>query len=167
MNAIDVSTDSTGMLSSDFDERFAAFRPRLTAMCARIVGPTDAHDVVQEAYLRAGERVHQLRDPDLFETWVLRIALNHAKSIVRHQRLARDRAPLLVPRGGSGTDLGLRDLVEALPLRQRAVLVLHYGYGYRWAEVARLLGLSTINIRTLAFRARRALRRQLEEAEDA
>jgi RNA polymerase sigma-70 factor (ECF subfamily) len=123
--------------------------------------------VVQEAYIRASERIGQLRDPDQFETWVLRIALNRAKSVLRTERQARDKAPLLDPVGGRGSDLGLRELTEGLPARQRAVLVLHYGHGYRWAEVSRLLGLTTINVRTLAFRARRTLRRQLQEAEDA
>ncbi|MEJ7803357.1 MAG: sigma factor-like helix-turn-helix DNA-binding protein [Candidatus Limnocylindria bacterium] len=58
----------------------------------------------------------------------------------------------------------MRQLVELLAPRERAVIVLHYAYGYRMGEIARLLDLSEINVRTVAFRARRQLRAQLEDA---
>lgn len=150
-------------LRAGFDERFDEIRSRLTAVCVAVAGADDAPDLVQETYLRASQRLDQLRDPALFDAWVVRIALNEAKSLVRRGRRERER----LPRAASGVvapgpDPGLRELVSLLPDRQRAVIVLHYAYGYRLGEVATLLGLSEINVRTLAFRARRALRAQLE-----
>ena len=54
-------------------------------------------------------------------------------------------------------------MVEGLPPRERTLVVLHYGYGYRFEEIARLTGLTTVNARTIVFRARRRLATQLEE----
>ncbi len=150
-------------LRGEFDARFESLRPRLRAVCTAIAGPDDASDLVQETYLRASERLHQLRDTNLFDAWVVRIALNEAKGMRRRARRQQERLVELVTPSAATTDAGLRQLVEELPARERAVIVLQYGYGYRMGEIARLLGLSEINVRTIAFRARRHLRAQLEE----
>ena len=151
----------TSAIGIPFEDRFARLRPRLMAVCTAIVGPDDAADLVQETYIRAATRIHQLRDPALLEAWVVRIALNEAKTVLRRRhterRVVTPQAPPAAP------DVALRELVQRLEPRERAVIVLHYAYGYRLGEVARLLGLSQINVRTIAHRARRTLRAQLEE----
>jgi len=151
-------------LASDFEARFERVRNRLMAVCTAVAGAADAPDLVHETYLRASDRLHQLRDPALFDAWVVRIALNEARSVLRDRRRFADRVEQLAPRPVAQPDVALRQLVEALGPRERAVIVLHYAYGYRMGEIGRLLGLSEINVRTLAFRARRRLRAQLEEA---
>lgn len=151
-------------LVADFEARFERIRTRLTAVCSAVAGADEAPDLVHETYLRASQRLHQLRDPALFDAWVVRIALNEAKSVLRARRRFAERAPQLAPGQLKSPDVGLRQLVEQLAPRERAVIVLHYAYGYRMGEIARLLDLSEINVRTLAFRARRRLRSQLEEA---
>ena len=157
-------TGATLVLRAEFDDRFALVRGRLNAVCIAVAGVDAAQDLVQETYLRASDRLHQLRDPSLFDAWVVRIAINEAKGLTRRLRRERERLPRLHSAAPApGPDAALRELVERLPSRQRAVIVLHYAYGYRLGEVATLLGLSEINVRTLAFRARRALRTQLEE----
>lgn len=156
--------DATAALRAEFDARFAEVRGRLTAVCIALAGADSAPDLVQETYLRASDRLHQLRDPSLFDAWVVRIAMNEAKGLTRRVRRERERlARIDSTERAPGPDSALRELVERLPPRQRAVIVLHYAYGYRLGEVATLLGLSEINVRTVAFRARRTLRTQLEE----
>jgi RNA polymerase sigma-70 factor (ECF subfamily) len=59
----------------------------------------------------------------------------------------------------------LRELVEALPPRERAVVVLQHGYGYTLAEVAELVGISHANARKVSSRTRARLLRQWQEAE--
>ena len=148
-----------------FASRFLEVRPRLMAVCRAVVGGDDAPDLVQETYLRAQDRLGQLRDPMLFEAWVVRIALNESKSLLRRRRLATERLGSLRPPAVRDRDAGLIELVHGLAPHQRAVIVLHYGYGYRMGEIARLLGVSEVNARTLAFRARRRLRVELEETD--
>lgn len=45
------------------------------------------------------------------------------------------------------------------------MVVLHYGYGYQFDEIARMTGLSTVNARTIAHRARRRIGDHMREAE--
>lgn len=155
--------ESRTVLEQEFDHRFEAVRPKLLAICRAVVGPADAEDLVQETYLRARARLQQLRDPDLLEAWLARVALNEARSLARRTKRQRDHLRQLAPAEATEPDAELGRLVNALPPIQRAAVALYYGYGYRVRELAELLGISEINARTVLFRARRQLRRQLRE----
>jgi DNA-directed RNA polymerase specialized sigma24 family protein len=69
----------------------------------------------------------------------------------------RQLLPALLPRGAPTSDIGLRELVEGLPPRDRTVLVLHYGHGYGLEEIATLLDLTHTNVRTIIARTRKRL----------
>jgi RNA polymerase sigma factor (sigma-70 family) len=158
--------DGDDISDAAFHDRFEAARPRLMAICRTVVGPDDAEDVVQETYLRARERLGQLRNPRAFEAWLIRIALNEARSIARrratHQRPLGDFDPASPARD---SDLALLQMINELPTRERMAVVLFYGYGYGAREVGRLLGISHINARTVLFRARRRLRKGWEASD--
>jgi RNA polymerase sigma-70 factor (ECF subfamily) len=160
---VEIAAIGRGEAVEDADEafhaRFEAVRDRLTAICRTVVGDEDADDVVQETYLRARSRIGQLRKPTALEAWLVRIALNEARSVAR--RRARHQQPLGAldpPARSQDRDVALLELVDALPLRERMTVVLYYGYGYGLAEVAGMVGISHINARTVLFRARRRLR---------
>lgn len=58
----------------------------------------------------------------------------------------------------------LDELTAALPADQRAAVCLHYAEGMPTKEIARMLGCSDGAVRTRLYRAREAIRRQLEGA---
>lgn len=154
----------TDEFDAAFHDRFEVIRHRLYAICRSVVGADDAEDVVQEAYLKARGRIGQLRNPTAFEAWVTRIAFNEARSVVR----ARARGPVALPdveprSSTAAPDPALEQLIDALPMRERMAVVLYYGYGYGMEDLARLLGISRINARTVLFRARRRLKAELED----
>lgn len=149
------------------DEQFEQMRPRLVGICRSIAGDA-AEDAVHDAYLQARRSIDQLRDLDALDGWLTTIALRQCISGHRRARRLRDRLADLLPRSSSGMpDIGLRELVERLPVRSRAVLVLHHGYGYSLLEVADILGLTHTNVRSIAARSRRRLMDQASEADDA
>jgi RNA polymerase sigma-70 factor, ECF subfamily len=143
----------------EFDARFERARPRVLAVARAIVGSTQAEDIVQETYLIARSRIEQLRQPAAAERWLARIAENLCYQVLRRSAThARHAADLL---GDSpSSDPALRDLVERLPLRERAIVVLHYGHGYTLEEVADILGIGYANTRALISRTRRRLYRE-------
>lgn len=142
----------------DLDRHFAAGRAGLVRLCSSFVGVDEADDVVQDAYVAARQRLWQLHDPDALGAWLKRIAINRCYDRHRRARRLNERLPLLA-RGETvaGHDIGLRELVEHLPPRQRTVLVLHYAYGYSLLEIAELLSLTHVNVRTIIARTRRSL----------
>jgi RNA polymerase sigma-70 factor, ECF subfamily len=50
---------------------------------ARLVGPDDAEDVAQDAFLRAFHRLARLGDPTMFRSWLLSIVHNAAVDVLR------------------------------------------------------------------------------------
>ena len=158
--------ETVGTAVDTYDERFSSVRPRLFAIATSLAGIDAAPDIVHDAYLRGRGKVHQLRDVAAFEAWMARITVNacynHRRSmrrIVADLSRAEDRA------GDRGArDIGLRELIERLPPKERTVLVLHYGHGYRLDEIAGLLALTHTNVRSIAHRARRRLAGQWERS---
>lgn len=148
--------------ASAFDERFAAARPRLVAICRGLVGD-DAEDAVHDTYLRARSRLSQLREPASLEAWLTAVAVRECFTRHRRRRRLAEIVGAMRPSPPAVSDLGLRELVEALPHRDRTVVVLHYGHGLPLEEIARLLGEKPTTIRSVLFRARIRLRANLTE----
>jgi RNA polymerase sigma-70 factor (ECF subfamily) len=148
------------------DRRFPEIRERLVQICRSVAGDA-SEDAVQEAYLIARTTIGQLRDPGAIDGWLTTIAIR--RCIDRHRRDRRfyERLPALFHRQQRETtrDLALTELIEKLPVRQRVVIVLHYGHGYPLPEVAQILGLSHTNVRSIVLRARRRLYAAWQEAD--
>jgi RNA polymerase sigma-70 factor (ECF subfamily) len=142
---------------ADFDARFALARDRLLRIAGSLVGAEEADDVVHDSYLLGRQRFDQLRDASAFESWQTRIVVNQCFGRHRRTRRLRELLPAMLPGRAAGTDLGLRDLVERLPPRERTVLVLHYGHGYGLEEIAGMLDLTHTNVRTIIARTRKRL----------
>jgi RNA polymerase sigma-70 factor (ECF subfamily) len=140
----------------------------------------DADDVVQEAFARLVARPPDAQVEDL-GPWLRRVASNLAIDALRRRRRRAYRGPWLPSpietsdadwldahaseQPGPEARYGLAESVtyafllalEALPPRQRAVLVLRDVLGCSAFETAGLIGASEGNVRVLHLRARRAL----------
>ncbi len=152
----------------DLDSAFAAARPRLVRIATSLIGPDSAEDVVQDTYLMARARVSQLRDPAAIEAWLARICVHRSFRVrKRGRRLQELLGVMPFPRVTPPPTgrLELKELVEQLPPRDRAVVVLQHGYGYSLDEVAALVGVSHANARKISSRTRARLLRAWLEAE--
>ena len=136
------------------------------AAARSLVGPDTAEDVVQDAYLRARAKIGQLRDVGALDAWLTRIVATTAFNHHRRRRGLLDRLPLLAQRqANTPPRASLDELVDQLPARERTVLVLQHAYGYQLDEIARIVGTTHTNARTIAFRARRRLAAAWQEAD--
>ena len=144
--------------------------------------PTDADDVVQEAFLRAFRAFDTLRGPDV-KAWLLAIVRNcHASAISQERR----RAYVPLPEEpdaefGSGTLAAsadperasmqhqearrLEQLVAALPEEHREVLLLREMEDMSYREIAAVTQLPIGTVMSRLARARAALKgKWLQEA---
>jgi RNA polymerase sigma-70 factor (ECF subfamily) len=133
----------------------------------------EAEDVVQEALLQvhqvleAGERIASPRA--LVATVTTRRAIDELRSArVRREQYVGQWLPEPIITGGhddparhaemaDSLSLAMLVLLERLSPEQRAVLLLHEVFGYRYREIAAIVGKSEDNVRQLASRARRHL----------
>ncbi|MEO5704694.1 MAG: sigma-70 family RNA polymerase sigma factor [Candidatus Limnocylindrales bacterium] len=158
----------SGREDVDLDSAFASARPRLVRIAASLVGHDAAEDVVQDTYLTARARLGQLRDPSALEAWLARICVHRSFRIRRRGRRLQELlavVPFARSTPAASGRVELHELVENLPPRDRAVVVLQHGYGYTLAEVAELVGISHANARQISSRTRARLLQQWREAE--
>jgi RNA polymerase sigma-70 factor (ECF subfamily) len=134
----------------------------------------DAQDVTQEAFLRLWSHRTAVAEPAA-RTWLLRTAHRLCLDRIR----SRDREPtglgaLMTPADHTAPDQAIVDRelhdavtrgLEALPLRDRAVLLLRVRYGLSLAELASVLEMPIGTAKAALHRARARLREQLTALE--
>jgi RNA polymerase sigma-70 factor, ECF subfamily len=130
--------------------------------------PSDAEDVTQTAFLNAYSAYRRGERPAAPRNWLIAIAHNVCRQ--RFRQSARrpaevafddDVAETLVQDDGPSAH-DIRTALGQLAFNQRAALVMRELEGRSYTEIAELLELSVSAVETLIFRARRALREQLE-----
>jgi len=133
----------------------------------------DARDAAQDTFVTAWRQIRSVRDPDRFDAWLQRVAVNAARMTHRsrrrrgvreipHSRLAqtpRDASPL------DPTDSAVRVLDAALrrlDIDQRSILVLHHLEGRSVAELAGILDIPVGTVKSRLHGARRALQAAID-----
>jgi RNA polymerase sigma factor (sigma-70 family) len=134
---------------------------------AVLANPADAEDVTQTTFLNAYRAYQGGQRPERPRNWLIVIAQNVCRQ--RFRQAARrpgevafedDAAEALEDEAPQLEDV--RVALSQLAHNQRAALVMREVGGYSYNEIAEALGLSLSAVETLVFRARRALREQLE-----
>ena len=152
-----------GVVDEQDAELFEKHAGELTRFATGVVGPSEASDVVSEAFLHC---VVSRRWPTVADrrAYLYRAVLNEARASRRSlaRRRQRDRHAVLAE---SVSDCApgheVLDAVRRLSVRQRAVVVLTYWQDLEPASVAGLLGISEGAVRRHLARARAHLKESL------
>jgi RNA polymerase sigma-70 factor (ECF subfamily) len=158
-----------GPIDADVEATFRRAAPRLLAIAAVIVGNSaDAEDVVQDAMIAAWRRWDRIRDPARRDAWLTRICVRESVNHGRKLRLRWMQEGAIDDRlaGPSLTQPATRwdGAFALLSRRQRAVVVLHYSYGYTLDECSRFMGCRPGTARQHLARALSHLRETLNDA---
>jgi RNA polymerase sigma-70 factor, ECF subfamily len=156
-----------------YGELVGRYMRRAFSIAYRIVEQReDAEDVVQDAFIRALERLDTLQRGRPFRPWFYRIVVNHALNLRRGRALRRtepvpEQAASHLPTPERLAERSaLRGLLvtalDALPETQRTVTILAELEQLTSAEIAAILELSPGTVRWHLHQARRALRRALQ-----
>jgi RNA polymerase sigma-70 factor, ECF subfamily len=163
-----------------FDELVASrLAPSLRLARAIVDSPSDAEDVVQEAFVSAWRSLPRLREPEKFDAWFGRILVNTARSHVRRRGSV---TPLSIDRQRVGAD-GREDehpgrhdpalewvdtsdalgrAIDRLTIDQRTILALPHLEERPVAQIAGVLGIPVGTAKWRLHAARQALERALE-----
>lgn len=153
-----------------------ATSPDCYALALRLVGNEhDASDVLQDAYLRAFRSLRRFRGESSFSTWLYRITVNCAATLVAKRRktshdelldemdvaeLSHERDPEAVANSSDDRSRLVAALAD-LPEPMRMVVVLRDIYDLPHEAIATELGISQTAAKVRLHRARRRLREQL------
>jgi len=166
-----------------FEQIVRHYSAMVFSLAARLVGPYEAEDVVQETFLRAYRGLERFRGDSSLKTWLYAIALNRARA--RHGTLARLRslvAPAPKPADGDAWTVidaadgaatpeeaaiererraRLRVAVRELPDEFRAAVILRDLEGLSYEEVAEVLKVPIGTVRSRLARGRTLLKERL------
>ncbi|MEO7664663.1 MAG: sigma-70 family RNA polymerase sigma factor [Candidatus Limnocylindrales bacterium] len=133
--------------------------------------PDSAADAVQAAWATAWRRLSSLRDAGVVRAWLVAIAANEARQLIRRQRQRAivDISSVTEPasEGDPGDRIATVDLarvLRALEPGDRTLLALRYGAGLDSSEIAAQLGISASGVRSRLARLLDRLRMELDHA---
>lgn len=143
-----------------FELFYEEHRSEVLGLLRRRLGAVRAEDAFQETFLRALQAYPRLAHGEHLRAWVLTIARNVAVDALRRARPsdelveseAEDRRPAYEE---------LAELTDGLPPKERAAVVLRYGYDLSYDQIAAALGSSEDAARQAASSGVRTLRRRI------
>jgi RNA polymerase sigma-70 factor (ECF subfamily) len=138
-------------------------------------GFEEAHEITQDVFVRAWQKLGTFRGESQFGTWLYRLAINvilawRGKMAVQRGRYGGAEEVLdVLPGKPAQSDLGLdfETAISKLPEGARQIFVLHDVEGYKHEEIARMLGVTSGTSKAQLHRARMMLRRTLTKGPTA
>lgn len=120
----------------------------------------DAADAIQDTILICFEKIHTLKKPEYFKTWMIRILINECTKILRHYRNLNIRAdmPEAYTQDMSLAEFEFKEMLELVEERYRVILILYYVEGYKLADIAEILNTNENTVKTRLSRARQQIR---------
>ena len=139
-------------------------------VCRRLARtPAEAHDLTQDAWLRAFARLGSFRDEGSLEGWLRHLAANTCITALRRRGITAVELPTVLPQGAHIEPTAIERLsaeeilaaIARLPDGYRLVFTLVAVEGFTHAEAAASLGITESSSRSQLTRARAALQRRL------
>lgn len=160
-----------------FDALITPLLPRAASLARRLMDHAeDAEDLVQEACLRALDRIDQHDQQRAFAPWFFRVLVNLGLNAQRVRKVRRTEAltdyeasEIATPDvevEQSETRRRFSAAVAALPPRQRQIVMWHEVDGWSAPQIAEALSLSQATVRWHLHEARRTLRIALQDLRD-
>ncbi len=163
-----------------FRALFVDHRSDVVRLVHRTLGPSpEVEDVVQEVFLHVYRSLGSFRGEARFRTWLYRLAINVVRMHLRRARSRPRFAAVEVPEGpradappqdGPDDEVDtqarvrkLYRLLDQLSDKKREILVLHDFEGMPAKEIADLVGVPVLTVRTRLFYARKELYAAMRE----
>jgi RNA polymerase sigma factor (sigma-70 family) len=143
-----------------FERFYEEHRADVLRLLRRRLGSERAEDAFQETFLRALRAYGRLDHGEHLRAWVLTIAQNVALDTLRRARPTEELMETAsVDEGSAYAELA--ELTDGLGPKERAAVVLRYGYDLSYEQIASALGSSPDAARQAASTGVRRIRRRI------
>ena len=155
-----------------FQRIIAEHHDEMRRVSAYIAGDmTIAEEATQAAWVIAWRRIHDVREPGHLRPWLITVAANEAKQLLRkHRTRARFEVTTDASQEPGGRDpatgvtgLDLREAMSRLDPDDRALLAMRYVAGFDSNELSAATGISPSGTRSRIERLLRQLREDLSD----
>jgi RNA polymerase sigma-70 factor, ECF subfamily len=163
-----------------FDALVRAYDRDVLRLAVRVVGPEEAPDLYQEAFLKVYRSLVRFRFQSTFSTWLYRVVMNVCLDYLRRQKrrmevqsppeddakveffqaVAEDRATLDPERSARAKEINSRiqAAIEDLSPRERMVFELRHYEGLKLRAIGEMCGTTEETAKNCLFRATQKLR---------
>lgn len=150
-----------------FQKLLERHQRRIYNLAYRMVGPDDARDATQDAFLGAYRKLSSFRGEAAFSTWLYRIGMNACYDMLR----TRARTPEPVdelpehgdfdgvsdPADTAGTNVDVQRALQQVPEDFRTVLILHDVQDQPYEQIASILDIPLGTVKSRLHRGRAML----------
>ena len=143
-----------------FERFYDEHRTEVLRLLRRRLGVDRADDAFQETFLRALRAYGRLEHGEHLRAWVLTIAQNVALDMLRRARPTEELAEA-ASADSPPAYAELADLTDGLGPKERAAVVLRYGYDLSYDQIASVLGSSSDAARQATSTGVRRIRRRI------
>jgi RNA polymerase sigma-70 factor (ECF subfamily) len=157
--------------SKAFEQLYEKHARRIYALCLRMLSdPRRAEELTQDTFVRAWEAIASFEFQSAFGTWLHRIGVNVVLNDVRSLKRRENRVSAVedlevfegeVADAMPETKMDLERAIALLPPGAKEVLILHDVEGYRYREIAEMVGTAEGTVKSQLNRARRLVREAL------
>lgn len=131
-----------------------------------LLNKEDAADCLQETEIRAWQKITNLRDEAAFNTWIFRMMVNIAKSILKRRvEVIEFEEKHAIPKEDT-KQVRLATELSQLSEKYRIPLVLYYYVGFNIREIAEQLDISVNTVKTRLARGKVKLKILVEGQEN-
>jgi RNA polymerase sigma-70 factor (ECF subfamily) len=172
-DAIALVSSAAGGDEMAFARIVDAFHEDMRRVCVFVArDPSIADDAVQSAWSIAWRKLGSVRDPARVRLWLIRVAVNETKKLLRKRgrRVEMELLAWRMDERSRGVDpqtgidsLDLRAALARLGPDDRALLAMRYLIGYNATELAEVLGITPSGTRNRLERLTTRLRRDLSD----
>ncbi|WP_409276257.1 sigma-70 family RNA polymerase sigma factor [Neobacillus sp. SCS-31] len=129
---------------------------------------SDALDVVQETAYRSFKSINNLKEPQYFKTWLIKIAISCSIDLLRKQKKVVQFKPeyerfiSLDDNEDIDLEITIRDLIERLKEDEKSIIILRFYEGLTIKEASEALDIPLGTAKTILYRALGSLRKKLK-----
>ena len=129
----------------------------------------DANDIVQNGAYKAIKSSSTLKKPEFATTWVYRIMLNECFQYVRqpkhssYENMLEEHGVEMRAMEDTYENVDLQRALDALPKKDKAIIILKYFEDKRLEEIAEILNENINTVKSRLYRTMKKLRSVLEE----
>ncbi len=170
-NEDDLVRQAQAYKSEAFERLYEIHVRRMYALCVRMLSDhSRAEELTQDIFVRAWENIGSFKFRSAFGTWLHRLGTNvvleHLRSQGRRENRITTTGDLEAYEQGlqfavPDTRMDLERAIAKLPPGAKEVLVLHDIQGYRYREIAEMIGVAEGTVKSQLSRARQLVREAL------
>ena len=133
---------------------------------------SDAADAIQESILTCYERMTELKKPQYFKTWLIRILINNCNQMLREQKKVvgieayygaedikgkKAEEKIAAPPGAATINEDFLELLDQMEQQYRVVLILYYVEEMSIREISQTLQMNENTVKTRLSRGARSI----------